>query len=85
MNLADNNAQLCSREPSGFFWGLWHGFIAPISSIGSLFKSDIAIYDICNVGGWYDFGYCLGIGAFTKESHTAETSTGGSSNNGEEC
>lgn len=72
-NLAQENVAFCGREMSGFFWGLWHGMIAPFSFIGSLFEDDIAIYDICNVGGWYDFGFCLGVGAFTKGSHSAGT------------
>lgn len=70
-NLAEDNLAFCNRELSGFFWGLWHGFIAPVSFIGSLFKADIAVYDICNTGGWYDFGFCLGIGAFSKGTHSA--------------
>ena len=71
VNLAENNLDLCGRDLSGFFWGLCHGFIAPFSFVGSLFSADIAVYDICNVGGWYDFGFCLGIGAFTKGSDSA--------------
>lgn len=45
----------------GFWWGLWHGFIFPWSFIGSLFDSDIAVYAVPNRGGWYDFGFFLGI------------------------
>ena len=45
------------------FWGgLWHGLIAPISWIGSLFCDDIAVWAINNNGGWYTFGFILGIG-----------------------
>ncbi len=46
----------------GFLLGLWHGFILPWSFIGSLFNPDIAIYSVPNNGGWYDFGFFLGIG-----------------------
>lgn len=46
----------------GFWHGLWHGFIAPISWIISLFDSNTAIYAIYNNGGWYDFGFVLGAG-----------------------
>lgn len=46
----------------GFWAGLWHGMIAPFAWIGSLFYDDIAIYAINNNGGWYDFGFVLGIG-----------------------
>jgi len=52
-----------SRQPVGFWYGLWHGMIAPIAWIVSLFSDDVAIYAIYNNGGWYDFGFILGIGA----------------------
>lgn len=74
-NLAQDNLELCARGLSGFWWGLWHGIVAPFSFVGSLFKPEIAIYDICNNGGWYDFGFCLGVGAFTKGGHSAATQT----------
>lgn len=45
----------------GFLWGLWHGFIFPWSWIGSLFSPDIAVYAVPNNGGWYDFGFFLGV------------------------
>jgi hypothetical protein len=45
----------------GFWWGLWHGFIFPWAFIGSLFDPDIAVYAVPNRGGWYDFGFFLGI------------------------
>jgi hydrogenase/urease accessory protein HupE len=45
----------------GFLWGLWHGFIFPFAWIGSLFDEGIAVYAVPNSGGWYDFGYFLGI------------------------
>ncbi len=45
----------------GFLLGLWHGFIFPFAWIGSLFSSDIAVYAVPNKGGWYDFGFFLGI------------------------
>jgi hypothetical protein len=45
----------------GFWWGLWHGFVFPFAWIGSLFNPQIAIYAVPNQGGWYDFGYFLGV------------------------
>jgi len=48
----------------GFLLGLWHGFIFPISWLLSLFMPDVAIYAVPNNGGWYDFGYFLGIVVF---------------------
>ena len=54
-----------STEPYGFWGGLWHGIIAPFAWIGSLFFDDIAIYAVNNNGGWYDFGFILGIGGLS--------------------
>lgn len=48
-------------ETPGFLWGLWHGFIFPWSFIGSLFSPDIAVYAVPNNGGWYDFGFFVGV------------------------
>lgn len=55
----------------GFWGGLWHGMIAPFSFIGSLFSDDIAVWAVNNNGGWYTFGFVLGIGALTKSSSKA--------------
>ena len=48
----------------GFLLGLWHGFIFPVAWIVSLFAPKVAIYAVPNNGGWYDFGYFLGIVVF---------------------
>lgn len=48
----------------GFLLGLWHGFIFPAAWVLSLFLPDVAIYAVPNTGGWYDFGYFLGIAVF---------------------
>jgi hypothetical protein len=48
----------------GFLLGLWHGFIFPVAWIVSLFADKVAIYAVPNNGGWYDFGYFLGIVVF---------------------
>ena len=56
----------------GFWLGLWHGFIFPVAFIVSLFMPDVAIYAVPNNGGWYDFGYFLGIVVFgvgARKSH----------------
>ena len=50
--------------PAGFFSGVWHGWIAPISLIVSLFNEEISIYEVDNTGGWYDFGFVLGAMMF---------------------
>ena len=51
-------------EAPGFLLGLWHGFIFPVAWIVSLFTDKVAIYAVPNNGGWYDFGYFLGIVVF---------------------
>ncbi len=56
----------------GFLLGLWHGFIFPMAWIVSLFSANVAIYAVPNNGGWYDFGYFLGIVVFgvgARKSH----------------
>jgi hypothetical protein len=58
-------------EPYGFWSGLWHGFIAPISFIASLFSDNIAMYAINNNGGWYDFGFVLGAGILSGGANKA--------------
>ena len=52
-----------SRDASapGFWWGLWHGFVFPFAFVGSLFDPGIAVYAVPNRGGWYDFGFFLGV------------------------
>ena len=48
----------------GFWLGLWHGFIFPVAWLVSLFAPKVAVYAVPNNGGWYDFGYFLGIVVF---------------------
>lgn len=55
----------------GFWGGLWHGMIAPISFIGSLFSDDIAVWAVNNNGGWYTFGFIFGIGGIAGGSSRA--------------
>lgn len=52
-----------AEDVPGFLSGLWHGLIIFFSFIGSLFDDDIGIYAAVNNGGWYDFGFFLGVGA----------------------
>ena len=57
----------------GFLYGVWHGFIFPVAWVVSLFDADTAVYAVPNNGGWYDFGYFVGIvfiGVGARKSHT---------------
>ncbi|HEY7470370.1 MAG TPA: hypothetical protein VIC07_12670 [Acidimicrobiia bacterium] len=47
---------------AGFWLGLWHGIIAPITFIISLFTDSVNVYEVHNTGNWYDFGFVLGAG-----------------------
>ena len=50
-----------AADTPGFLLGLWHGFIFPVAFIVSLFMDNVAVYAVPNNGGWYDFGYFVGI------------------------
>ena len=59
-------------QAPGFWLGLWHGFIFPVAWVVSLFVPKVAVYAVPNSGGWYDFGYFLGIvifGVGARKSH----------------
>ena len=70
---ATQAADAVAATAPGFWLGLWHGFIFPVAWIVSLFVSNVAIYAVPNSGGWYDFGYFLGLVVFgvgARKSHT---------------
>ena len=50
-----------AEEPAGFFWGVWHGLIAPISLIWGLFNAEIRLYEPLNSGWAYDLGFYLAV------------------------
>jgi len=63
-----------AADPYGFFSGIWHGVIAPLtiavnilswflSLIGISFLQDIQIIGRPNTGFFYWVGFILGIGA----------------------
>jgi hypothetical protein len=41
--------------------GIWHGWIAPVSLIISIFREHLHIYEPYNTGFWYDLGFYMGI------------------------
>jgi hypothetical protein len=53
---------------AGFWLGLWQGFIAPIAFLVSLFNHSVGIYEVHNNGGWYNFGFLIGISIFFSGS-----------------
>ncbi len=58
-------------QPVGFWYGLWHGMILPFAWFWSLFSDNTAIYAAYNNGGWYDFGFMLGVGSLGGSSSVA--------------
>jgi hypothetical protein len=46
---------------AGFWLGLWHGLILLISFVISLFSDKVSVYEVHNSGGWYNFGFLIGI------------------------
>jgi hypothetical protein len=48
-------------NPAGFFMGIWHGWIAPLTLIVSLFNHTVRIYETNNTGWWYDFGFYIAV------------------------
>ncbi|UCG00041.1 MAG: hypothetical protein JSV89_10990 [Spirochaetaceae bacterium] len=48
-------------EVAGFWLGIWHGIIAPVTFIISLFSDKVDMYEVHNTGGWYNFGFLLGM------------------------
>jgi hypothetical protein len=50
---------------AGFFMGLWHGLILPITFVISLFSDTVSIYEVHNNGHWYDLGFVFGAGGLS--------------------
>jgi hypothetical protein len=48
---------------AGFWMGLWHGAIHPVTFVISLFNDNVTIYAVHNNGGWYNFGFLFAISA----------------------
>ena len=58
------NTPSVGGELAGFWKGLWHGFISFFTFVISLFSDRVTIYEIHNNGGWYNFGFLLGVMSF---------------------
>jgi hypothetical protein len=60
-------------RPAGFWAGLWHGLICPITFLVSLLYGGVRIYEVNNKGRWYDFGFILGASSALGGSASAAT------------
>jgi len=52
-----------SLNVAGFWRGWWQGLISPITFVISLFSEQVRVYEVHNNGGWYNFGFLLGVAA----------------------
>ena len=66
---ASQGAATVQPQAPGFLLGLWHGFIFPVAWIVSLFMPGVAVYAVPNNGGWYDFGFFIGVVVLGAGSH----------------
>jgi len=62
-HVVDVDACVEGTKEYGFWNGLWHGIISPITFIGHLFNNEIAVFaqNLTGNGGWYYFGFLLGV------------------------
>jgi hypothetical protein len=51
-------------ETAGFWLGLWHGAISPVTLVISLFSDNVNVYEVHNTGNWYDVGFVVAIVSF---------------------
>lgn len=58
---SNSQYQQAGANPAGFWSGLWHGLIAPVMFLVSLFDAGVRIYEANNNGRWYEFGFVLGV------------------------
>ncbi len=58
---AAGDPKFTEAEPAGFWYGIWHGLIIIITFVISLFSDQTVIYEVNNSGGWYNFGFVLGV------------------------
>ena len=61
------------QDPAGFWLGLWHGIITPVTFVISLFNDNVNIYEVHNNGNWYNFGFVLGLSVVFGSGSRAST------------
>ncbi|GAA3592111.1 hypothetical protein [Kribbella ginsengisoli] len=74
---ANDVAGAGAGHDAGFWLGLWHGLISPITFVISLFTSKVSIYEVHNNGNWYDVGFVLGIATAFSGAGRAGAATPG--------
>jgi hypothetical protein len=69
----DSKYKQPGAPPAGFWAGLWHGLILPLSFVISLFLPGVRVYETNNHGRWYDFGFLIGVSGSLGGSGSATT------------
>ena len=59
-------------EAAGFWLGLWHGMVAPLAFLISLFSANVGVYEVHNTGHWYDLGFLIGMAMAYGGSHAGD-------------
>ena len=68
------DAGTCSSEAGGWS-GLFHGFLLFWTFLASLFWDGVGVYEVCNSGGWYNFGYVVGVWIAWRTSSSSRSSS----------
>ena len=66
-------AEVGTTDVAGFWLGLWHGIICPITFLISLFNDNVNIYEVHNNGNWYNFGFVVGLSVVFGSGSKAST------------
>ena len=61
MSCTAGDPRFTNDAPAGFWWGVWHGIISFVTLIVGIFDSSVRVYEVDNTGGWYDFGFLVGV------------------------
>ncbi|MCA9692012.1 MAG: hypothetical protein R3A51_11160 [Nannocystaceae bacterium] len=66
---AAGDPRFSAEAPAGFWVGLWHGVISFVTLIIGIFNDGVHVYEAHNTGGWYDFGFLLGVSCIWGSHH----------------
>jgi hypothetical protein len=58
--MAGNSPQF-NTQPAGFFYGIWHGWLAPLSLLLKFFNPEYSIFEVNNTGLGYELGFYMAI------------------------
>lgn len=65
---AQGAATASGPQVPGFWQGLWHGVISPVTFVISLFNDQVGVYAAPNTGNWYDAGFMVGVSSVFSSS-----------------